>query len=87
MKLAKADKVQFERASSASAAYWTATILIAFVITAWVVALVYAKTSSRMEENAADLWSWSCSHKNVQLNYGNSRVSFLRLCRYMVSVQ
>ncbi len=81
------DTAQFGRRWLGSKAAWIASLCIVCMIAAWIIATAYAKTFGATNTFASDLWSWSCARKDVQLNYGNSRIGFVKLCQYMVGLQ
>ncbi|OQV01523.1 hypothetical protein CLAIMM_06864 [Cladophialophora immunda] len=64
-------------------AIWLESSAFTVSIAVWIAALVYAKTWSNPNSSSADLWSWSCDHQNIDLNYGNDSIAFGWLCRYM----
>jgi hypothetical protein len=64
---------------------WLASLPFSSCIAVWVVGLVYAKSWTDSDAASSDLWSWSCRHRGIDLNYGNESLGFGTLCQYMVS--
>ncbi|KIW80898.1 hypothetical protein Z517_03921 [Fonsecaea pedrosoi CBS 271.37] len=64
-------------------AIWLESSAFTVSIAVWIAGLAYAKTWNSPDSSSSDLWSWSCSHQGIHLNYGNDSVEFKSLCRYM----
>ncbi|EPE26465.1 hypothetical protein GLAREA_02378 [Glarea lozoyensis ATCC 20868] len=53
----------------------------------WLGAVVYFKSWDNKKDNSAyDIWTWTCSHKNFEVSYGNKVLGFGRICGEMTYV-
>lgn len=52
----------------------------------WLGAVVYFKSWDREGDNSEyDLWTWTCSHREFEVRFGNGRIGFASTCVEMVS--